>query len=300
MNTLIVRLGALGDLLHTLPAVEALPGRLAWVIDPRWLPLLQGHPKIAQWIPFDRRSWPSIQQAWRTMRAQTFDLAIDFQGLLKSALVARASGAKYVIGHDKANLREPLARFLYTETRLSKAAHVVDRNADLARVAIKNEPVWLPKGEPEGDLPDKPFVLASPFAGWRSKQWPLEYYQELARRVTLVLNVAPTDVEALKDIKGAIIHVSSLQGLLDATRRAAAVVGVDSGPLHIAAALHKPGVAIFGPTDPKRNGPYGDTMRVLRSPNALTSYRRGDQIDPAMRDITPDAVHAELEKLLVS
>src|ERR1035438_3060054 len=85
-------------------------------------------------------------------------------------------------------------------------------------------------------------------------------------------------------------HVSGVPGLIDATRRAVAVVGVDSGPLHLAAALEKPGVAIFGPTDPARNGPYGVTLQVLRSPRAVTSYKRLATIDSSMRDISPDDV----------
>jgi heptosyltransferase-1 len=89
-------------------------------------------------------------------------------------------------------------------------------------------------------------------------------------------------------------HVSGLAGLIDATRRAAAVIGLDSGPLHLAAALGKPGVAIFGPTDPARNGPYGSTLTVLRSPRAITSYRRATQPDTSMFAITPDDVFTAL------
>jgi heptosyltransferase I len=86
--------------------------------------------------------------------------------------------------------------------------------------------------------------------------------------------------------------------LIDATRRAAAVVGVDSGPLHVAAALGKPGVAIFGPTDPAQTGPYGGSFTVLRSPHAVTSYKRRNEIDPSMRAVTPDAVFDALQPQL--
>jgi heptosyltransferase I len=107
----------------------------------------------------------------------------------------------------------------------------------------------------------------------------------------LVLNVPP-NADA---VPGAFMHQSSLAGLIHVTRRAVAVVGVDSGPLHLAAALGKPGVAIFGPTDPLRNGPYGNTFAVLRSPNAVTSYKRRDDIDASMRDVSPAAVFASLK-----
>jgi len=87
-------------------------------------------------------------------------------------------------------------------------------------------------------------------------------------------------------------------GLIYATRRAAAVVGVDSGPLHIAAAVGRPGVAIYGPTDPARNGPYGDSMRVLRDAEAVTTYKRGGSIDGSMARISPEAVFETLRSVL--
>jgi heptosyltransferase-1 len=95
------------------------------------------------------------------------------------------------------------------------------------------------------------------------------------------------------------VHHSALAGLIHATRRAIAVVGVDSGPLHLAAALGKPGVAIFGPTDPAMNGPYGGTLEVLRSPGAATSYKRLAAIDASMREIDPDRVFEALKAQLV-
>jgi heptosyltransferase-1 len=104
----------------------------------------------------------------------------------------------------------------------------------------------------------------------------------------------------LTSVEGARVHVSGLDGMLYALRQAAAVVGVDSGPLHLAAALGKPGVAIYGPTDPVRNGPYGGTIEVLRAPGARTSYRRERQIDPAMREIAPAAVFERLRARLLS
>jgi heptosyltransferase I len=169
----------------------------------------------------------------------------------------------------------------------------VDRQLELAACAgatavARTFPV--PEGRPEGVLPDGPFVLANPLAGWASKQWPLENYAALAALLGkagygLVLN-GPHAIQAA----GATPHESGIAGLIWATRRAAAVVGVDSGPMHLAAALGKRGVAIFGPTDPARNGPYGGSLRVLRDPGARTSYKRGNEIDPSMRAISPEAV----------
>ena len=122
-----------------------------------------------------------------------------------------------------------------------------------------------PKARRKAHLPDGKFVLASPLAGWGSKQWPLEFYEELARRLDLplVVNGPPEAAATLARIRGAHVHLSGIRGLIHATRRAHAVIGVDSGPMHLAAALAKPGVAIFGPTDPARNGPYGGSLRVV-------------------------------------
>jgi heptosyltransferase-1 len=141
-------------------------------------------------------------------------------------------------------------------------------------------------------LPEGNFVLTSPLAGWGSKQWPVEFYQDLAARLTvpLVVNGPPGSAEILSSIRGAHVHLSGIAGLIHATRRAQAVVGVDSGPLHLAAALSKPGVAIFGPTDPSRNGPYGGTIRVLRSANVSTTYKRQTETHDSMRAISPQDV----------
>jgi heptosyltransferase-1 len=178
----------------------------------------------------------------------------------------------------------------------------VDKNLELAALAgartILRSPCPIPQGTPEGELPAGDFILANPLAGWESKQWPLEYYAQLAAslEIPLVLNGAPSTESELRQVKGAHVHLSGLPGLIDATRRAKAVVGVDSGPLHLAAALGKPGVAIFGPTDPARNGPYGGSIRVLRAPDAKMTYKRGASISESMRAITPDQVAAILKE----
>src|SRR6185503_17140703 len=180
----------------------------------------------------------------------------------------------------------------------SASVHVVDRSLELAAAAGATTLVHtfsIPPGRPEGDLPEGDFVLASPLAGWPAKQWPLEHYAALAERlrrdlgIPLVLNL-PIGA----DVPGTLVHRSGIPGLIDATRRAAAVVGVDSGPMHLAAALAKPGVAIFGPTDPARNGPYGGSLRILRAPGASTSYKRDVAIDESMRRVPPAQVFGSL------
>jgi len=311
-GVLVVRLGSMGDVIHALPAVATLkhsfPGRhVCWVIDPRWACLLEGNPFVDQVVHLDRRTLSGIKHAWRELRARRYALAVDFQGLCKSALTASCARPDRLYGFHQSQAREPVAALFYSKRVRTQAVHVVDRNLELAAAAGASSILCtfpLPPGRAEGELPAGEFVLASPFAGWAGKQWPLEYYTLLAQLLqrdlglALVLSGPPQAAGRLEQVAGAVAYVSTIPGLIHATRRATAVFGIDSGPLHLAAALDKPGVAVFGPTDPGRNGPYGKSFTVLRSPSAATSYKRRQEIDPSMRDISPDAVLAALEDRL--
>ena len=312
VRILVVRLGAMGDIIHTLPAVaslkHSLPGsHITWAIAPKWAPLLEANPFVDRVIAIERGSLAALARSRRELQQQPFDFAVDFQGLIQSALVASIARPDRIYGFDRSQVREKLAALFYSAYAVSLSKHVVDRNLDLARAAGASSVLHtfpLPPGEPEQPLPAGDFVLACPLAGWASKQWPLDSYSALAARlkcvgITLVVNGPPASADLLSRIEGARLHTSALPGLIDATRRALAVVGVDSGPLHLAAALEKPGIAIFGPTDPERNGPYGGSLQVLRSPHAVTSYKRRNEIDRSMREVTVNDVFTALERQLV-
>jgi heptosyltransferase-1 len=307
---LVVRLGAMGDIIHALPAVAWLkqmhPGsHLTWLVEPRWAPLLEDNPYLDRMVLLHRQSLAGLVETRRELRTAHYDFAVDFQGLLKSALAASAASPDRLYGFHQSQVRERLAALFYSHKTLSRAAHVVDRNLELAAACSDRgiQPAKrlfpLPAGRAEGDLPAGDFVLASPLAGWVSKQWPMDHYRALAVRlrnelgIPLVLDGPPGANFAAAE--AAVPHHSTLAGLIHATRRAAAVVGVDSGPLHLAAALGRPGVAIFGPTDPARNGPYGDSFRVLRTAAVQTTYKRGGAIDPSMQNISPDEVFQALK-----
>jgi lipopolysaccharide heptosyltransferase I len=310
---LVVRLGAMGDIIHTLPAVAFLKqshpdSHLTWLVEPRWELLLEANPYVDRVVLLRRQSLAGLMETRRELRTLNYDFAVDFQGLLKSAMSASAAHPDRLYGFHQSQVRERLAALFYSHKTLSRAAHVVDRNLELAAACGGSgiEPgkreFPLPPGRSEGHLPSGDFVLASPLAGWGSKQWPLAHYRALALRlrrelgIPLVLDGPPgADFAA---VEGAVTHHSSLPGLIHATRRAAAIVGVDSGPLHLAAALGKPGVAIFGPTDPARNGPYGDSLRVLRTAAAATTYKRSASIDPSMQNISPDGVFEALRAIV--
>jgi heptosyltransferase-1 len=308
-NILVVRLGAMGDIIHALPGVALLkqrdPGaRITWVVESKWTPLIEGNGLVDRVVIFQRDQPGTWNQTRKELRAVHYDLAIDFQGLMKSALVAHFARPERIIGFGPGVVRERPASWFYSTCVPTESTHVVDQALDLAAGSsgaagfVRGaETFAMPAGAAEGKLPDEPFVLASPMAGWISKQWPMEHYEKLAAlmrerlKMPLVLNGAPG---SLPKISWARLHESGIQGLIDATRRAALVIGVDSGPLHLAAALGKCGAAIFGPTDPARNGPRGGDFQVFRVDGVRTTHRRGEAIDPSMHAIAPEQVFAAL------
>ncbi len=306
----------MGDVIHCLPAVASLKhsfphSHLSWVIKPQWAPLLEGNPSVDEVIPFTRTR-EGIGQLWRKLRNEGFDIAVDLQGLIQSAIVAASAKAEKVVGLARSEAREPLACIFYstrvtTTTPGEPTPHRVLQYLAVALAAGATNPrrtFAIPQGTPEGNLPEGRFVLACPLAGWGSKQWPAESWAALAKAISrefgmpLVVNGPPGKETELRAIQGAEVHLSGIGGLIDATRRATAVIGVDSGPMHLAAALGKPGVAIFGPTDPQTHGPYGGSLRVLRHAGAVTSYKRDPEIAASMRAISPEQVVAALRGAL--
>ena len=295
----------MGDIIHSLPGAASIKhsfpeAHIAWVVEPAWVPLLEGNGFVDRIIVARRKDPGTWKRTRDELRAEQFDLAVDFQGLTKSALIAHLARPERIAGFGPGVVRERAAGLFYSARVPSNAVHVVEQALDLAAGAGASNLIRafpLPSGRPEGLLPQEPFALASPMAGWVSKQWPLEYYARLASLLRsklgmpLVLNGAPGTVPK---VDGTLRHESGIQGLIDATRRAALVIGVDSGPLHLAAALNKSGAAIFGPTDPVRNGPYGGDFEVFRIPGVQTTHRRGGAIDRSMRAITPEDVFAAL------
>lgn len=311
-SILIVRLGAMGDVLHAVPAAISLKrsfpsARVLWAIRARWLPLLDGNPFVDDRVVVDRRVGPGLLRSIRELRCIRPGLAFDFQGLVQSAAAGWLARPAEYWGFAVPFVRERLACLFYSRKALPPGMHRIERNLGLVKAAeapVITTESWVPQGREEGVLPKEPFVLANPFAGWIGKQWPLESYVQLAGRLKeiglrLVVNVSHEQVDiAARDLPGVFIHASSLPGLIHATRRAAAVVGLDSGPLHLAAALGKPGVGLYGPTDPATHGPFGGSMEVLRSAGAPTTYVRHNQIQESMKRITPMAVVTALQSSL--
>lgn len=310
-SILAIRLSALGDIIHALPAITSLKqsfpaSKLAILIAPQWRPIIEGNPYVDEVILFDRCSITGLRSCRSRLRALQPWLAFDFQGLVQSAVLGRVAGPDEFFGFDRVVARESLASVFYSRRIRVIGPHRIERNLQLIAAAGASQlayEAWIPPGRPEGDLPSGPFVVTSPFAGWAGKQWPIENYDSLGQLLSregfkLVANVPAGRVEELAALKHVHVHTSFISGLIDATRRAAAVVGVDSGPLHLAAALGKPGVALFGPTDPRLTGPYGGTMRVIRTEEVETTYKRHMNVHASMRAITPQQVAQTLLRSL--
>lgn len=300
MKFLIVRLGALGDIVHALPVAAALRqrfpfARIDWLVDARYAALLDLVPAIDGRIVaagsgpapastrFPQRRFPA-GLGWlrlvRALRAEGYEAALDLQGLLKSAALARLSGARRVIGFDGPWLREPLAARFYVERQaVPRGGHVVDKNlALLSALGIGTSARVFPLVE--GDLrpaeqlrrlhPEtaRGFILLNPGAGWPNKRWPPERFGALAAVVrerhglpSAVLwgpgeeSLAASVAEASSGAACA-APPTTLAGMVGLARSATLIVTGDTGPLHLAAATGTRVVAVFGPTDPGRNGPW--------------------------------------------
>ena len=312
---LIIRMGAMGDIIHTLPAAASLrysfpQAEIDWLVEERWAPLLEENPDLTTLHRVRSRDWRQVLHVLGELRERPYDLAIDFQGLIKSGLLAALSGSREVLGFQMAALREKLASVFYDRQVAAAGTHVVEMNLSLVRAAgatLERRSFPLPHPA-ELPLPERFFAI-SPSAGWEAKRWPVESFAELIRRaeqeweLPAVINCGPGEEELAERIarlaKPATPCViqGGIRDLMAIVRGASAFVAGDTGPLHVAAAAGTPVVAIFGPTSPERNGPYSARARVLRAPDVVTTYARSEDATAITR-ISVDDVFRALAELL--
>ncbi len=326
----LVKLSSLGDVVHALPVAAALRAarpraHLAWIVERREAAILRGHPALDEVIVADTRSWrrartpgavraalAEMRALRRRLRQARFDVALDLQGLMKSALITAACGARRRIGFDASWGREPLhALFLNQRVPPPVSRHVVEQY--LALLA----PLGIEPGRPAFHLPAPPsaeacieewlaraglkahqrLVVLNPGAGRADKRWPIAHLTTLARRLAhdaaahVVLTWGPGEEDAARAVvEGSAAAVlappTDLDALLALLGRASVVVAADTGPLHMAAALGTPCVGLYGPTSAARNGPYGAGHRALSSP------------DGTMAGLPPEPVLAAVSELL--
>ena len=286
---LIVRLGSLGDLVHTLPAASALrraypSARIDWLVDAPHREFLEMVPILTSLVVLTRRGAPGWLEARRALRAREYDAAIDFQGLVKSAALARLSGAARVIGFDRSALRESLAAVFYSErVDVGEGLHVIRRNLRLAEfLGAPSATLDFPIGAVESAAVNAwlandphPFALLNPGAAWPNKRWPPERLGAVAREVrarhglsSVVLwgpgeQTSAQKVVEASDRAARLAPPTGLRDLVALARHARLMVSGDTGPLHIAAALGVPAVWLFGPTDPARNGPWDPSDAIV-------------------------------------
>lgn len=262
---LVVRLSALGDVIHTIPAVVALRERyddVAWAVEQPYQELVETVAKVRA-IPVSLKKWSlaNVNDARKNVRGK--DVAIDFQGLIKSALLARASGAKERIGFASAYIKEkPAAWFLTKKVAIDPSRHVVDWNLQLAGVTMP-EVDFSPFAK--GELDSQGAIVLLPGAGRPEKVWPAERFRALAQRLgDRALTVwGPGEEEAARAIGCRVAPKTSLRELAQLLKTASVVIGGDTGPLHLADALGTKVIGLYGPTNPRRNGPYSQLHRCI-------------------------------------
>jgi len=353
-RVLIVRLGAMGDVVHALPAVaqlrSALPeAHIGWVVEQRWRELLcapgtelagprsPGRPLLDELHLVDTRAWrkspfsPAVRHEFGSaigrMRRRHYDCVIDFQGAIKSALLARLAGTELVLGFRQP--RESPARWLYRLSVETRSAHVIEQNQELVqaamqRMGLSSDAALLPPGaallpsDPDSEarigsmldarsLSRSPIAILNPGAGWAAKQWAPARYAELAVRLSQrglpsVINYGPGEKDLAEEVAAAsngraLALPTTLSEFIALARRAHLFVGGDTGPMHLAALLGVRTVALFGPTDPARNGPYWPGTRVLRDSASITSYSHKRATDAGLEQLSVEQVLAQIDTL---
>jgi len=344
---LIVRLGSMGDILHALPAATALrkampKAGMGWVVEERWAELLctlseprsgprsARRPLVDKVHTVDTRKWRSSlfsPQTWERLgaslselRAPKYEVAVDFQGAVRSSMLARLSNAPAVYGATEP--RENVASMFYTRQVMTHGAHVVEQNLSLAE-SVADRTLDIPAVElPCDDRAEKQcddwlrrerisdFAVLNPGAGWGAKQWPAERYGLVAKRLAedglkSFINFGPGEEKLAQAVEAASEGAAEAVGctlteLIALTRRARLFIGGDTGPMHLAAALKIPVVALFGPTHPSRNGPFGTRSTVLRSSLSPTTHARRARPDPGLLQISADQVVTASRELLRS
>jgi lipopolysaccharide heptosyltransferase I len=349
VKILLVRLGSLGDIIHALPVAAALrerfpDARIDWLVDARYRVILDYVPVVSRRLVVNARRTEHRPEGpgpdactfagaagWAAavaeLRRSRYDVALDLQGLLKSAVLARLSGAARVVGFAAPHLRERGARIFYTETvDPAGARHVVDKNlAALGAFGIADAPRRFPLDVPPSPivadlrqslgLPvDGRFAVINPGAGWPNKRWPADRFGATAAAMNVRHGVRSVvlwgpgeerlagDVAASSGGAAVVAPPTTIADLVRLARAARLVISGDTGPLHLAAAVGAPIVALFGPTDPGRNGPWDPADITLSRYDACVCHyqRRCRRQTDCLADISVEDVVAAIDRRLAA
>lgn len=307
MNILIVKLSAIGDVIHTLPSLSALrklypKANITWVVEEDSSDIIKDHPYLSRVIVSRRKRWMAdlksphragrtireIKAFIRTLRDRSYDLVIDFHGLFKSSLIVLLSGGKRKLGYD--SMQELSGLFLSEKIHENMKKHAVDRYLDFVShlgFDVGEKEFLIPVQEENRnrvknlltinkiERKDR-FVAVNPVAFWETKLWEADKFARLCDKITKDLKAKVIFTGNRSD--GMIEHIQSLMSnpsvnlggqttlrdLAHLYKLSPVVITTDSGPMHISAAVGTPVVALFGPTDPLRTGPYGRGNVVIR------------------------------------
>lgn len=337
---LIVKLSSLGDVVHTLPVSRTLRENyphafIAWVVEERVQDVLRGNPDVDELIvvrtKYWRRRWNletfrEIGAIFRRIRGLSFDYVFDFQGLLKSGVIAFLSGAPNRIGFHRRDCREFLNTLFINRKApyIGKKTHVVDKNLFLLKaVGIqrfhKQFPINIPPHdvienffEDNPELSQNPIVAINPGVGFKTKQWKLRRFAELADRIAgelechILFTWGPGEKEKIDFIGSQMTQrfwvapPTTVAQSATLYRRLQLFVGCDTGPLHLCAALGIPTVSLFGPTDPARNGPFGNGHQVVYNtlPCSFCYKRKCPTHNECMEEIQVESVFAPVKKII--
>jgi heptosyltransferase-1 len=324
---LIVRLTSLSDVIDTLPVLAALRdtfirSRIDWLIDARWHQLLDGNPDLNETIVMNSCSMRDFFRTRKRLREEHYTAVLDLQGLYKTAFLSKSTHAEKRIGFSWRFAREGAASLFYSQRVKPTGTHLIDQNLALAVAAgARLESVRFPifvSSESQGTIAQllqsasiERYVVLNPGGNWKHTLWPAKRYGELAlklweaHRYRIIVNCAPGELEmgetivVSAGISMPIMVQFKLPELMALLMRADLVVSGDAGPLHLAAALGTPVVALYGPTDPRYNGPYSERDIVLRNVSGEASDDdREDGDSEFMLSITVDQVFAAIEKRL--
>ncbi len=315
---LIIKPSSLGDIVHSLPFLNAIKSffsgaEIHWIVARGFEGLLEGHPMIDKLWIINKDDWKKLEYVKKTtyeiwillkkLKSERFDIVIDLQGLLRSGLLTALTGSRVRIGFDEA--REG-SKFFYTDkVRGGKEIHAVDRYLKIAQWLGCNTgevifPFPLYKSSTFKSLMSEDYAVFVPGARWKTKKWPAENFGKLASRMNgKIIVVGSKDDTNIADEIVACSHgnavsfagKTSLKELIEIMRGAQFVVSNDSGPMHIAAALGIPVFAIFGPTDPKKTGPYGKGHIIIQAElSCIPCFRRKCSYMKCMELISVDKV----------
>lgn len=337
-NILIIKMSSLGDVIHALPFSAALrslypKAKISWMVHPQFSGFLPDQPTIDEVLYFDKVAFNKmsipgkisfLRELRKELHAKDFDLVIDLQGLFKSAVVAALTGCPNRIGYCE--MREGSGLVSKAICGPHSEDHVIERYLDVARhlgAEIRNIEFPLPNLDKEmvtikekltaSGMQAQKYVVFVPGARWETKEWPPNHYAELAEKITaddtyVVLAGGPDEREkaALIEAAAKTDKIIDLTGQTSLRELAALIKGCkvfisgDTGPLHFAAALKKPLIAMYGPTKADRTGPYGsDKATVLVTPASCAGcLKKHCSAWHCMGDIKPEMVYQEYLKKL--